>query len=257
MLAIISPARKMKSLDKKDLSLTNPSYLSYTEKIIKELKKLNPWELETVMKINETLAEKTFFEIQSFDLSQKGTAALFSYYGLVYQNINPEIFNKKQLDYVDKHLRILSALYGILKPFDQIFPYRLEMQTKIKINSQNLYDFWNQLIYQQLYQENELIINLASEEYAKMVRKYLHKTNKWIDIEFQLSPQNRFSSFFQPASPKKIPIVWIKMARGQMIHYLVTNQIEDSEELKNFNWNGYQFEPSLSSEKKYVFLKSE
>lgn len=243
MITIISPAKNMKIVKREDLTLSQPSFLEKTEEVVKQLKTYQPWELETLMKINEKLATQGFLDIQNFDLEKEGTAALLAYDGLVFKNIEADTFSKEEMEYADKHLRILSACYGCVRPLDEILPYRLEMQCKMKVKGENLYQFWGEDIYQEIYKGNSVVLNLASEEYAKTVRKYA-KDDQFIDVEFLTYHKGKLKTL----------ATWAKMARGQMVKYIVQNQIDEPEKIKSFDWNGYEFEESLSNEKKYVFV---
>lgn len=253
MIAIISPAKNMKrDTDQlhKQLSgfeLTSPAALRKTEYLWSYLKKYSPWELESLLKVNEQLAVQAFMDFQDFSPEKKGQAALLSYDGLVFKNIEAHKFTEEELKFANSHLRILSAFYGVLQPMDHIMPYRLEMQCKLKLDGSNLYQFWHDELYRQLYREDEVIINLASEEYAKSVRKHLKEFDQFIDIEFVVMKQGKLKTI----------ATWAKMARGRMIQYIIGNQIKDTEQIKEFDWNGYCYEPSLSYDNKYVFLQTE
>ena len=250
MIAIISPAKNMKRNKERSVikvlkeEISKPLGLKKTEILLSYLKEYNPFELETLMKINEPLAVQAFMDFQNIQMENEGTPALLTYDGLVYKNIEAEKFTKEELDFANSSLRILSAFYGILRPMDGIQPYRLEMQCKIKINGINLYKFWEHDLYTDLYKNGELIINLASEEYAKCIRKYVLEQDRFVDIEFLVMKQGKLKNI----------ATWAKMARGQMVRYLITKQITDLDKLKEFNWMGYTFEPSLSYENKYVFV---
>lgn len=244
MITIISPAKNMKTVKRDDLVLSRASFLEKTEQVITQLKTYQPWELETLMKINEKLATQAFLDIQNFDLHKEGTAALLAYDGLVFKNIEADTFSKEEMEYANEHLRILSACYGCVKPLDEILPYRLEMQCKMKINNQNLYQFWGDDLYRNIYEKDSVVLNLASEEYAKTIRKYA-KNDTFIDVEFLTYHKGKLKTL----------ATWAKMARGQMVKYIVKKQIDSPEQVKTFDWNGYEFEESLSNEKKYVFVQ--
>lgn len=243
MITIISPAKNMKMVQREDLTLSQPSFVEKTEEVVKQLKTYQPWELETLMKINEKLAMQGFVDIQNFDLQKEGTAALLAYDGLMFKNIGADTFSIEEIEYAGKHLRILSACYGCVKPLDGILPYRLEMQCKMKVNGENLYQFWGEDIYRELYETDPVVLNLASEEYAKTVRKYA-KNDKFIDVEFLTYHKGKLKTL----------ATWAKMARGQMVKYIVQNRLDKPEQIRTFDWNGYEFEESLSNEKKYVFV---
>lgn len=243
MITIISPAKNMKVREREELALTECGFTEKTETVMRTLKKCTPWELESYMKINEKLAGQAFIDIQAFAIGKKGTAALLTYDGLVFKHTEALEWNEEDLAYAQDHLRILSACYGSLKPLDAIQPYRLEMQCKIPIEGQNLYEFWGDDIYQDVYKENRVVLNLASEEYAKCVRKYA-KYDRFIDVEFLNMHKGKLKTLATLA----------KMARGHMVQYVMKNRVDEPEKIKGFDWNGYEYEPSLSDEKKYVFV---
>ena len=244
MITIISPAKNMKVDTTSGYLLTKPRFMDHTKTIMETLKKYQPWELETLMKINEKLALQTFLDTQNFDLSKKGTPALLAYDGLVFKNIGAESFSKEEMEFANVHLRILSACYGSVRPLDEILPYRLEMQCKIKVEEKNLYQFWADTLYKSLYNEDQEILNLASEEYAKTIRKYT-KQDSFTDVEFLTYHKGKLKTL----------ATWAKMARGQMAAFIIKNKINKIEEIKSFDWNGYEYEDSLSTEKKYVFVQ--
>ena len=159
MLTIISPAKNMKIRKRDDLLLSKVMFPKETEEIIKELKKYQPYELETLMKINEKLAIQTFMDIQNFDLQKEGTPAILTYDGLVFKPIDAKTFSVAEMEFMNTHLRILSACYGAVRPLDEILPYRLEMQCKLKIDDKSLYQFWGDLLYKEVYRENQVVLN--------------------------------------------------------------------------------------------------
>jgi cytoplasmic iron level regulating protein YaaA (DUF328/UPF0246 family) len=245
MIAIISPAKKIQ-LSPCGLPASTPEYLRETKRIIQALKGYEPWQLESLLKVNQSLALDAYLMHQSFDLSQKGSPALLSYRGLVFQHIGAEDFTSDQLLYANRHVRILSAAYGILKPLDGILPYRLEMQCKLSLDGlKNLYQFWKDKPYASLVKEDSVIVNLASEEYAKCIRSYLTPHVRMIDVEFL--------SFYK--GDYKILPAWAKIARGEMVRFIVKNRPSTPEQLQSFQYDGYSFVPRLSSDTKYVFTR--
>lgn len=246
MKIIISPAKKMKEdedgFDWRDL----PLFLDETQVILKFLEKLSVEQLSQRMKCNLTLAQLNYERFQSMDLKQKLTPALFAYEGLQYQYMAAEVFTEEELDYVQQHLRILSGFYGMLKPFDGIRCYRLEMQTKLDLGTcDNLYDYWGEKLVNELYQEDHLVVNLASKEYSKAIEPYLNDERKMITCHFKQRKQGKLVTKATEA----------KMARGEMVRYMATHQIEDIEKIKQFNLLNYHFSDKESSENEFVFIK--
>lgn len=242
MKIILSPAKKMQTADD-DFSFRDlPVMLSDTEKLLDALRKLDHDELKAVWKCSEKLASENEERIRNMDLCGRLSPALFSYVGLAYMHMAPGAMTSGGLDYLQEHLRILSGFYGVLKPFDGITPYRLEMQSVIP-GTGDLYAFWGERIYKAL--EDHLIINLASEEYSKIIRPYLGKEDRMIDIIFASAKGNRLVTKGTPA----------KMARGSMVYWMAENHIEDPEEIRRFD-EGWKFSPEHSGSKQYVFLEN-
>ena len=157
----------------------------------------------------------------------------------------PEVFSEGALTYIQKNLRILSGFYGVLKPFDGVTPYRLEMQAKLSVQGKkDLYDFWGERLYRELTDGDHLILNLASKEYAKAVEKYLTPEDRFITVEFGERKDGKV----------KQKATLAKMARGEMVRFMAENNIQDPEEIKAFHELGFSFEGMLSDEKKFVFI---
>lgn len=249
MRMIISPAKNMKMPEKCLYTLGVPEFQNKTLEIWDVLQKLNPWELESVLKVNEKLAVQAFLDYKAFmplqiGMADKHRAALTVYDGLVFKNIEADTFSDEDMMYAQEHLRILSGFYGVLKPLDGIMPYRLEMMCKIKIGDKGLYPFWNRTIYESVCANQSLVLNLASEEYAKCVRKYLEPWDRMVDVEFLVYKSGKL----------KTVTAWAKMARGCMVRYIIKNRIDDIEGVKKFDDLDYQFMPELSHERKLVFV---
>lgn len=251
MISIISPAKNMRNLKidniKPKIYGKSRLFTEETKEIIKELRSLTPWDIQSIMKVNEKIAFQSYAYFQDFNFDEEGVCGLLAYDGLVFKNIKAEEFTSEDFDFAHNHVRILDAFYGIVNPLDGVLPYRLEMQYKININDKNLYKFWDNKLYKKLYSEDNVIINLASEEYAKAVRAFLDKDDIFIDIDFKIHRDGKL----------KTMATWAKMARGQMIKYIVENRINNPEDLKDFTFNGYKFDTTLSTDKKYVFVKQE
>ena len=251
MIAIISPAKNMRNLK---IDNINPQiigkeryFTKETEEIIRVLKDLTPWDIQSLMKVNEKIALQSYAYFQDFNFNDKGVCGLLAYDGLVFKNIKAEDFTKEDFDYANKHIRILDAFYGMVNPLDDILPYRLEMQYPIKIQGNNLYKFWDDKIYNKLYSEDNVIVNLASEEYAKTVRRFLNEEDIFIDIDFKVNKDGKLKTLATLA----------KMARGQMVKYIIENKIDNPEDLKNFTFNSFKYCSNLSTSKKFVFIKED
>ena len=244
MKLILSPSRNMKEC-KIDIPGTMPAFQNEATILAKELKKYNPWDLADMLKINDKLAYKAFINVQNFDANKPGTPALFAYDGLVFRNLDPANLSASALSHSHNTLRIISAFYGLLRPLDMILPYRLELQNRFKINNENLYKFWDEKIYLELYRDSRCIINLASEEYAKVVRSHLKPGDRFIDIVFCSVVKGR----------KKVVTTRAKMARGQMAKYILENKINSPEALKGFQFDGFEYDQKSSHQSRFVYFQ--
>ena len=166
-------------------------------------------------------------------------------YGLAFTlYMAPSVFEDRHFAYVQNHLRILSAFYGVLKPMDGVTPYRLEMQSRVGIgDAKNLYEYWGNLLYRSVIDDSRIIINLASKEYSKCIEKYLTPQDRYITITFCELSGNKLVTKGTDA----------KMARGEMVRFMAENNIENPVEIQKFDRIGYSFRSDLSSDSEYVF----
>ena len=245
MKIIISPAKKMRTDD--DISYRQlPVFIKEADVLRKYLYGLSYDELKKLWTCNDDIARLNYDRLQYMDLYRNLSPAILSYDGIQYQYMAPQVFEDSYFEYVEKHLRIISGLYGILKPFDGIVPYRLEMQAKLKTDfCKNLYDYWKDKIYLELVKDNDVILNLASNEYSKTVTKYLSPDIRLVNCIFGELIDDKV----------KEKGVYVKMARGEMVRYMAENGIENIEQIKNFDRLGFTYSDELSEPDKYVFLK--
>jgi hypothetical protein len=248
MRIIISPAKTMNvdtdSLDYNQL----PDFIKDTETILKYLKKLNYEELKSIWKCSDKLAKLNYQRIKTMDLYKNLTPAILSFEGLQYKYMGSGVFSTKEFEYLEEHLRILSGFYGIIRPFDGVVPYRLEMQSKLggkKLDS--LYDFWDDKLAKQIFSETSTILNLASKEYSDSISKYLNDKINYITCIF--------GEIIDDKVKEKGTLA--KMARGDMVRYMAENQIKNIEDIKSYNRLGYEFSKDLSNEESYVFIKND
>lgn len=239
MKIIISPAKKMKLYEGYPLAISKPILLNKSKLVLKEMQKLSFEELQIKLKCNHHIASLAYDNYLDFSYDF-GSAAILTYDGIQYTYMQAKVFSQDEYSFLQQHLVILSAFYGLVRPLDEIKPYRLEMETKIKINEQSLYEFWGEDIAK--FFDKEEIINLASEEYSKVVKDYA-KDNKIINVYFY---ENVDGKLIEKG-------VYCKMARGMMVRYIAENQINEPEALKHFNLMGYCFNASLSNEENYIF----
>ena len=248
---IISPAKKMNEADNYTFELTQPVFKEYTRQLYNILKELDKEELKSLWNCSDKLVDQNFERLHTYDPDSNLTPALLAYEGIQYQYMAPSVFSDKGWDYVSSHLCILSGLYGILRPTDGVIPYRLEMQTKLKTkDAKDLYQFWNSRLYEALTEGDSsghtTIINLASGEYSKNILPYLKENDRCITCIFAEEINGKV----------KVKATLAKMARGEMVRFMAEHQIEDAEEIKNFDRMSFSFRSDLSSENEYVFIKS-
>jgi len=252
MLVVISPAKKLnENCDKKTVSnFTIPPFLEDSKKIVNSLRKYSSDKLSKLMNISEKISLLNYERYIKWSLpfnKKNAHPALLLFQGDVYKSISAEDFKEEDFLFAQNSLRILSGLYGILKPLDLIQPYRLEMGTQIKIGKHNdLYDFWGDEITQAINKEknSDYLINLASVEYFKSIKKEKLKA-KLINIIFK---EKRNGSY-------KIIGINAKKARGLMSRYIIKNKINNPEDLKKFKQENYIYNKKLSSNSDWVFTR--
>lgn len=246
MKIILSPAKKMKQ-DVDTLAFSGlPVFTEQTKEILMWLQSKSYEELKDLWKCNDKIAGQNVDRLKAMDLNKNLTPAVLSYEGIAYQYMAPAVFEDAQLSYIERHLRILSAFYGVLKPMDGVTPYRLEMQAKAQIlGCKDLYEFWGDRIYREVCDTSGVIINLASKEYAKCIEKYLTPEDMFITCVFGEIVKDKFVT----------KGTYAKMARGEMVRFLAENRITHPEQVKEFRSLEYRYAEEYSSEREYVFLK--
>ena len=232
--------------------VTRPQFIEQAGEILAWMRSKSHEELKALWKCNDKIAEQNFERLAHMDLYSGLTPAVLSYEGIAFQYMAPAVFETGHYDYVQEHLRILSAFYGVLKPMDGVTPYRLEMSSRTSFASQakaaigdskNLYDLWGSRLYEAVQDDSGIIINLASKEYSKCIEKYLTDSDRYITI-----------NFVEMAKDKLVTKgTYAKMARGEMVRFMAENQVEDPVEIQGFDRLGYVFRKNLSSDEKYVF----
>ncbi|MEG2353822.1 MAG: peroxide stress protein YaaA [Clostridium sp.] len=256
MITLLSPTKGLNFHDKIDLDLqyTEPMYFNEVQELILELEKYEISDLMKLMNISETLAILNFTRFQDFDVNLKNhrKAALFSYEGEAYKAMDPYSLNKDAIEFSQSHLRILSGLYGILRPLDLIKEYRLEMLIKLpNSRGKNLYEYWGESIKDELVKEiaisnEKVLINLASDEYSKAARV------KDISKEFRV-----VTPVFKElkGGVYKVITVYAKRARGLMTRFIMENKIDKVEDLKKFSLEDYEYNELLSIADTWVFTR--
>ncbi|PWM07690.1 MAG: peroxide stress protein YaaA [Clostridiales bacterium] len=247
MKILISPAKKM-NIDSDGLQgVSVPYFIEKAEFLRNILKSMSYEELKKLWKCNDKIAALNFERLKNMDSKNALTPAILSYDGIQYKYIAPNVFTYDQLNYINEHLIILSGLYGMLRPFDGVIPYRLEMQAKLSgENFKSLYDFWGSSVADILSKETDTIINLASKEYSKVVSDNIGNNINFITC-----------SFAQIINGKPVEKGTLcKMARGEMVRYMAENNVKDYKNIKNFNRMNFSYSDALSNESTFVFIKS-
>ena len=254
MLAIISPA---KTLDfesaVKNFPVSQPHFTDYSEQLIEVCRKLSPQDLSSLMSISDKLAGLNvarFAEWTKIHNENNSRAALFAFKGDVYTGLDADSLSEDDVVFAQSHLRMLSGLYGLLKPLDLMQPYRLEMGTKlVNPKGKDLYAFWGNVITQAVQQAideqgDNILINLASDEYYKSVKENQLKA-KIVKPVFLDNKNGKY----------KVISFYAKKARGLMCRYLIQNRLTEIEQLKEFDLGGYWFDSTSSTETEFVFKR--
>lgn len=245
MKIIISPAKKMRIDTDSMKHDALPAFLPRTELLFSKLKQMSYEELKSLWKCNDKIATLNTERLQNMDLQKNLTPAILSYEGIQYQHMGPGVFTDDEFAYIQEHLRILSGFYGVLRPFDGVVPYRLEMQAKLSVNdAKDLYAFWGNALAEHLTAETDCILNLASKEYSLSVSRFLPDSVRFITIVFGEWKDGKII--------EKGTIC--KMARGEMVRFMAENQIKDPEDIKSFSRLNYQYSEEHSTENTFVFL---
>ena len=240
MKIIISPAKKMKESEFSFNIETAPHFISESNFIRTKLMSFSTEDLKEVYSCSDAIAKSAY----SFLRKTYSAQALLAYDGIQYKYLSANTLKQEELDYLSNNLFILSALYGALKPTDLINFYRLELINNLLIENKNLYEFWSNKVAQYISSFDEIIINLCSKEYSKLIEPFIDK-NKFVNIYF-----------YEQAGVKLVEKgVYAKMARGAMVKYLAQNQISDIQDIKNFNDLGYKFDEKNSDLNNLRFVR--
>lgn len=231
---------------------TEPVFVDEANGLVEIVNTYSEEDLMSIMKISDKLAKVNHGRYTGFfSETTPRKEALFSFSGDVYKSMAPFEYTEKQVEFAQKHLRILSGLYGVLKPLDKIKEYRLEMATKLKgSTAEDLYEYWTKKITENILgdvneHDSRVILNLASLEYSKTIERDALKNIEIVDVEFK---ENRNGQF-------KIIGTYAKKARGTMVSYIVKNEVDSIEGVKNFNEDGYVYNEKLSTKNNLVFTR--
>lgn len=255
MITVISPSKTLDytSVIALGVGYTQPQLASYSQNLIQYCKALSIEEIMTLMKISHKLAELNYERFQNWQSEgslENSRQAIFAFKGDVYEGVCVDDFTDEDMSFSQMHLRILSGLYGILRPLDLMQPYRLEMGIKLKNGkNKNLYQFWKAILTSHLsmlldQQASRMLINLASNEYFKAID--VSKLNAEVIQPIFLDESN---------GDFKVISFYAKRARGLMARYIIKNKIMDAEKIKQFNESGYQFDIKRSNECEWFFTR--
>lgn len=256
MLLLISPAKTLDFETPPPVKVaTQPDFLEDSQALINELRKLSPAQVSSLMGISDKLGVLNFDRFHHWQLpfdSRNAKQALLAFRGDVYTGMAAETFGKKDFTFAQKHLRILSGLYGLLRPLDLIQPYRLEMGTPFNnARGKNLYQFWGEKITAALnrelaVQKSQLVLNLASNEYFQAVNTRELKAEVITPV-FKDRKNDRY----------KIISFFAKKARGMMSAYIIRRQINDIDAIKGFDSGGYRYSEAMSTPREWIFLRDD
>ena len=256
MLIVISPAKTLDyETTPKTKVFTTPDYLDHSQRLISRLRNFSSLDISGLMKVSAKIADLNFDRYESWKTpftEKNAKQAILAFKGDVYTGLDAESFKADDFKFAQKHLRVLSGLYGLLRPLDLMQPYRLEMGTRLKTDEgKNLYEFWGSDITEGLNNQlkkikSDTLINLASNEYFKSVK-----------------PKELNARIITPAFKEfkngeyKMIGIYAKKARGLLSRYIIKNKLSDPEDLKLFNEEGYKFNKTLSKGNNWVFTRKQ
>ena len=252
MKTLISPSKTLNFDNNINCDITSKCRLiDYTSELHKILISYSKNDLKNLMNVSDKIAELNYNRFKTWEdpsNSKTSKQAIYAFKGDVYSGLDAESIDEDKFDYLQNSLRIISGYYGLLRPFDQILPYRLEMGTKLENeNGNNLYKFWGDKITDVLNEDldtNDIIVNLASDEYFKSINKDKIKS-KIITPVFKEFKNGLY----------KVIAIYAKKARGLMSRFLIERKSTSIDDIKLFNINGYSFDKNLSNDSQLVFTR--
>lgn len=223
-----------------------PRFLPQTREILAVLRAMSPAELQALWKCSDRIAAQNVARLETMDLERRLTPAAMAYEGIQYQYLAPGVLTQGELDYLEGHLRILSGFYGLLRPFDGVVAYRLEMGAKLSVaGKKDLYAYWGDTLAQALWAESDTVVNLASQEYSRCITAHPKPGTRLITCVFGEVRQGKVVE----------KGTLCKMARGEMVRCLAQQGARDPEAMQSLIPLGYRFQPDRSDETTYVFCK--
>lgn len=251
MKILLSPAKMMSLETSANWEPTTPQFLEHSKVIMDVMKEMSTSDLENLMKISKDLAELNVERNQVWNTEptkEESVSAALAFKGEVYRALDAETLDQNAQKYLNDNVFLLSGLYGMLRPTDRVMLYRLEMGSRLDVHgSKNLYGFWKEILtpyFNSIVKEDEIILNLASNEYVKVLDKKKLKS-PMIEVEFQ---------DYRDGKLKKI-MMYFKNARGAMARYCAENNVQTLEEIKAFNGDGYRFDENLSKDNVLIFTR--
>lgn len=253
MIAVISPAKTLDFETPINVEHTSARFPKETRELIEVLRTKTADDIQSLMSVSENIANLNVDRYKSFSVkhtAKNSKPCAFAFKGDVYIGLEAESLSEEDIDFAQSHLRVLSGLYGLLRPLDRIQPYRLEMGTRLAFDDyKTLYNFWQDKIVKLINRDlraqgDDTLINLASNEYFKSVNLKRFK-GKVVDVEFQDFSNGQY----------KVVSFFAKKARGMMSRYIIKNKYNDVESLKGFDYEGYRFDEKASSDVKLAFKR--
>ena len=249
MLVVVSPAKKLNMIPLKKLRETQPYFAKNVNELVSVVRNLSLDNLKELMGISPQLAELNKKRFMEFGKQDKKAAA-FAFAGDTYKGLEIEKLNQNDVKWAQEHLRILSGLYGILRPLDLIEPYRLEMGIKLKgLHGNSLYEYWDDKISSKLNEHakkigTDILVNCASNEYFNAIKP--NSLSLRVITPIFMERKN---------GQEKIISFYAKNARGSMARFIIQNRLVDYQEIKKFNLDGYSFDSKKSDENKFTFIR--
>ena len=247
---IISPAKKMRTVDAPPWPAREPMVLERTEALMRAVRALSRDEAQRLWACSDRLADLNYERFRAMDLRHDTTAAAICYEGIQYTHLAPDVMSEDELAWLDDHLRILSGFYGILRPLDGVVPYRLEMQARLAVGgARDLYEFWGSALYEALATEGcSLIVNAASVEYARAILPHVRPDGPQVlTCLFGIVRDGRLR---QPATEAKA-------TRGTFVRWCAERGVESADELRDFRERGYELDEGRSNASTLVFVRAE
>ncbi|NQX92211.1 MAG: peroxide stress protein YaaA [Flavobacteriales bacterium] len=252
MIVLLSPAKTLDfETEPVTTSASQPVFQEETQYLVQKLRKLSSKQIGKLMSVNPEIADTNYQRYQQFEDKFHGgnsKQAMLAFTGEVYRGLNATVFSEPEFEFAQQHIRILSGLYGVLKPLDLIQPYRLEMGTRLKVTAKktNLYHYWGDTLRETLDEEanGAPILNLASNEYFKAAKEKELKSPVY-HCQFQDFKNGEYKTL----------MTYAKNARGAMARYIIKNSITDINDIKSFDLNGYKYNDRLSEGNTFYFTR--